>query len=1199
MATAGLDGDVVLDIKAALRQVDKLAEALDRATSGVVVTADTRAVTAAIDAAIRNAETEVQIVGQAAPVTGAIDAAIANADTAIVITGDARELTGDIDGAVDDADTHVVITGEATELTGDIDGAVQAANTHVTITADTAQAQSSISDLGTASAAAAGGASKLGAALAGIGALGVATVLFNAAQAASDLAESTSKATAVFGSGTEEIVKFAQAADKSLGLSEQAALEAAGTFGNLFQALGATQQTATELSPKILTLAADLASFNNLGIDDTLEKLRSGLVGEIEPLRGLGISFGAAEVEARALELGLVAAGTAVTEGAKLQARYSLIAEQAVIATGDFERTSGGLANQQRILAAEIQNATAAAGQALLPTLLELVALAREELIPKLSELADRVLPALASILSDLAPLLGTTLDLIVLLAPVIEAVAVAVGAIPTQLLAAAGALILFNKAFGLAGAALDGVLPALRAAPALIQGIASVAPNAGANVGILAKGITGLAGGIGALSVPVVAAAAAGVVLFQVWQAGQAATQEFNAGVKELAGSLETLDGIQQLTTEGISRFAQEGEKSRFVTHDQIDDLARLGVTFDSLARLAQLGSEGLRSFVDQAVRGGEVDVFNNSLGKTADISKLTAEQLQHLVDTGKVYVDGQELIARGNTSLLASYKTLADQTEAVAEGQLLAAVGSETLTQAQVDQALAIDESGNATRSSVEALNLLEPVMVANAKAAEAALAVYGPLADQFVGTSEALVALFDAAPGVANQIIALRDGAEGTDRSFLDLALSLGEAALTEEQMGDAAALLGVDVGDLSAIVEGATSAVNDFVDEATGNLPTLADAFKNVGEDSILSVGEFIKGLQDSTKEMETFRQNLAILAFGGFSDIAGIIAQQGPEVAGGLAATLAKALAEGDTKLLEQVRKTTQDFTSEWEDTATLFREVIGPEFIIQAGLLGAGLTEAFGSNLSFAERIRIAAALAKTGLSAEGQAIAAIAAVEGADAARDYGNALDLDRQTIDEAILAGKAIAAQPTTAATNAGKSQGVAYGTGFADGITSTEQLAILAGQNLTGQALLAGQRFLNSNSPSKVTRDLLGIPFGEGVAVGIESQTSAVSAQATSLIDEAIAAAETAAKVAVPIQLGQVSDVSLSAATVAAAVGGSSSSSSSTSVTFAAGSVVVEAAPGMTRADAVQVGAGIVDGMEQRLAERSLSVLSRAT
>jgi hypothetical protein len=184
---------------------------------------------------------------------------------------------------------------------------------------------------------------------------------------ASDLNESLSKVNTVFGSNAKEIESWASTAAKNLGMSKGAALEAAGTFGNFLQAMGATTPAATAMSKSMVELATDLGSFNNADPTEVLLALRSGLSGEAEPLRKFGVALSEAAVKAKALELGIGTVGKELTEQEKIQARYAIIMEQTTMAQGDFERTSGGLANQTKILKASFKDAADQLGTAMLP----------------------------------------------------------------------------------------------------------------------------------------------------------------------------------------------------------------------------------------------------------------------------------------------------------------------------------------------------------------------------------------------------------------------------------------------------------------------------------------------------------------------------------------------------------------------------------------------------------------------------------------------------------------------------------------------------------------------------------------------------------------------------------------------------------------------------------------------------------------
>ena len=132
--------------------------------------------------------------------------------------------------------------------------------------------------------------------------------------AASDLAESSSKVGVVFEENADKVKKWAETSATSMGMAQQVALEAAGTFGNLFRALGVGTDDAAKMSTNLVQLAADLASFNNVNPEDVLIALRSGLVGEAEPLRKFGVSLSEARIEAEAVASGVVKAEGSTTK---------------------------------------------------------------------------------------------------------------------------------------------------------------------------------------------------------------------------------------------------------------------------------------------------------------------------------------------------------------------------------------------------------------------------------------------------------------------------------------------------------------------------------------------------------------------------------------------------------------------------------------------------------------------------------------------------------------------------------------------------------------------------------------------------------------------------------------------------------------------------------------------------------------------
>lgn len=196
---------------------------------------------------------------------------------------------------------------------------------------------------------------------------GVTSLYSSSVNAARDLAETVSKTKVVFQDSSIVIEQMGETAAEALGISKQAAMEAASTFGNFFYGIGVGQAKAAQMSKQMVELAADLASFNNADPEDMLIRLRAGLSGEAEPLRRVGVFLTEAKVKAKAMEMGLADAHGELSEGAKILARYQIILDETKTAQGDFARTAEGLANSQRTANAELVDAQAELGESLLP----------------------------------------------------------------------------------------------------------------------------------------------------------------------------------------------------------------------------------------------------------------------------------------------------------------------------------------------------------------------------------------------------------------------------------------------------------------------------------------------------------------------------------------------------------------------------------------------------------------------------------------------------------------------------------------------------------------------------------------------------------------------------------------------------------------------------------------------------------------
>jgi len=205
---------------------------------------------------------------------------------------------------------------------------------------------------------------------------------------ASNLAESQSKVAQIFGESGAAIEAFSKTAATSLGLSQQNVLDAAGTFGIFGKAAGLGGTDLSDFSNQFTTLSSDLASFNNTSPEDAINAIGSALRGEMEPIRRYGVMLDDAAIKAEAMAQGLYSGKGALTQQAKILAVTALVYKKTSDAQGDFSRTSGGLANQTKIMKAQLTNAATTIGTALLPIAMKLASFFANKVIPAVEKLS-------------------------------------------------------------------------------------------------------------------------------------------------------------------------------------------------------------------------------------------------------------------------------------------------------------------------------------------------------------------------------------------------------------------------------------------------------------------------------------------------------------------------------------------------------------------------------------------------------------------------------------------------------------------------------------------------------------------------------------------------------------------------------------------------------------------------------------------
>ena len=185
---------------------------------------------------------------------------------------------------------------------------------------------------------------------------------------ASDLQEVQNVVDVTFGEqGAAVVEDFAKKAAGSFGMSELSAKKFTGTMGAMLKSMNLDDAAVQDMSLALTGLAGDMASFYNLDAEEAFSKLRSGISGETEPLKQLGINMSVANLEAYALSQGINTAWKEMSAAEQATLRYQYIMQATADAQGDFARTSDSYANQQRILQLNMENLSASIGKKVLP----------------------------------------------------------------------------------------------------------------------------------------------------------------------------------------------------------------------------------------------------------------------------------------------------------------------------------------------------------------------------------------------------------------------------------------------------------------------------------------------------------------------------------------------------------------------------------------------------------------------------------------------------------------------------------------------------------------------------------------------------------------------------------------------------------------------------------------------------------------
>lgn len=181
--------------------------------------------------------------------------------------------------------------------------------------------------------------------------------------------ESLNLFTVALGEYAEEAQDYATKVSEAMGIDPAQWLKTQGVFNTLLTGFGNVADRAYTMSTNLTQLGYDLASFFNISVEDAMQKLQSGISGELEPLRRLGYDLSQVRLESVALSLGIDKLVSKMNQAEKAELRYYAIMTQVTTAQGDMARTLQAPANQLRILKAQLEMCARSIGNIFIPAL--------------------------------------------------------------------------------------------------------------------------------------------------------------------------------------------------------------------------------------------------------------------------------------------------------------------------------------------------------------------------------------------------------------------------------------------------------------------------------------------------------------------------------------------------------------------------------------------------------------------------------------------------------------------------------------------------------------------------------------------------------------------------------------------------------------------------------------------------------------
>ncbi len=195
-----------------------------------------------------------------------------------------------------------------------------------------------------------------------------------ATKMAMDAEESENLFEVAMGTMAGDARKWSEETSKALSLNAFNVRKNVATYNSMLTSMGLASEESLKMSEGLTQLSYDMASFYNLKPEEAFEKLKSGISGEAEPLKALGILVNDNTIKTYAYSNGIAKQGEQLTEAQKVQARYGAILDATKNAQGDLARTMDSPTNKIRAMKEQAQQIGIQFGQILIPILEKLIA---------------------------------------------------------------------------------------------------------------------------------------------------------------------------------------------------------------------------------------------------------------------------------------------------------------------------------------------------------------------------------------------------------------------------------------------------------------------------------------------------------------------------------------------------------------------------------------------------------------------------------------------------------------------------------------------------------------------------------------------------------------------------------------------------------------------------------------------------------